>query len=166
MTGKERLVTRMPGTLMLLDIWKNGKILMTRASWRRELISIAGKDAKEKDLSWFDYSYPGDLSADGKTLLFDEEGSGGGLAYSKSGGLTYAVYFVKPTAPLRFCWVRAARSPCLRMVNGSWRNRLVLPRNYDSFRQASEKPECSLTTPSPHVGKVVSRRGANFLFRQ
>lgn len=56
MTGKERLVTRMPGTLMLLDIWKNGKILMTRASWRRELISIAGKDAKEKDLSCFDYS--------------------------------------------------------------------------------------------------------------
>ena len=95
MTGKERLVTRMPGTLMLLDIWKNGKILMTRASWRRELIAIAGKDAKEKDLSWFDYSYPGDLSADGKTLLFDEEGSGGGLAYSKSGGLTYAVYVRK-----------------------------------------------------------------------
>ncbi|HEY6938853.1 MAG TPA: protein kinase [Terriglobales bacterium] len=95
LNGQERLVTRMPGTLMLLDIWKNGTILMTRASWRRELIAITGKEAKEKDLSWFDYSYPGDLSANGKTLLFDEEGSGGGLAYSKSGGLTYAVYLRK-----------------------------------------------------------------------
>ena len=93
--GQERMVTRMPGTLMLLDIWKNGRILMTRASWRRELIAITGKESKEKDLSWFDYSYPGDLSANGKTLLFDEEGSGGGLAYSKSGGLTYAVYVRK-----------------------------------------------------------------------
>ena len=93
--GRERLVTRMPGTLMLLDIWKDGRILMTRASWRRELIAITANGTKEKDLSWFDYSYPGDLSTDGKTLLFDEEGSGGGLAYSKSGGLTYAVYVRK-----------------------------------------------------------------------
>jgi dipeptidyl aminopeptidase/acylaminoacyl peptidase len=93
--GKQRLVTRMPGTLMLLDIWKDGRVLLTRASWRRELMAMVGKDAKEQDLSWFDYSYPGDLSDDGKTLLFDEEGSGGGLAYSKSGGLTYAVYVRK-----------------------------------------------------------------------
>ena len=93
--GKQRLVTRMPGTLMLLDILKDGRVLLTRASWRRELMAMVGKDAKEQDLSWFDYSYPGDLSDDGKTLLFDEEGSGGGLAYSKSGGLTYAVYVRK-----------------------------------------------------------------------
>jgi hypothetical protein len=58
-------------------------------------MAIVGKEAKERDLSWFDYSYPGDLSSDGKKLLFDEEGSGGGLAYSKSGGLTYAVYVRK-----------------------------------------------------------------------
>ena len=95
LSGKQRLVTRMPGTLMLLDIFKDGRVLLTRASWRRELMAMIGKDAKEQDLSWFDYSYPGDLSADGKTLLFDEEGSGGGLAYSKSGGLTYAVYVRK-----------------------------------------------------------------------
>jgi len=90
--GHERLVTRMPGTLMLLDIWKDGRVLLTRASWRRELIGIMSTEAHEKDLSWFDYSYPADLSTDGKVLLFDEEGSGGGLSYSKSAGLTYAVY--------------------------------------------------------------------------
>ncbi len=92
LSGKERLVTRMPGTLMLLDVYRDGRALLTRASWRRELIGIFAGEAKERDLSWLDYSYPADLSSDGKALLFDEEGGGGGLAYSKTGGLSYAVY--------------------------------------------------------------------------
>jgi eukaryotic-like serine/threonine-protein kinase len=91
-SGKERLVARMPGTLMLLDIWKDGRILLNRASWRRELIGVFSGDAHERDLSWLDYSYPADLSVDGKTLLFDEEGMGGGLAYGHDEGLAYAVY--------------------------------------------------------------------------
>ncbi|HEY1270657.1 MAG TPA: hypothetical protein VGF08_01670, partial [Terriglobales bacterium] len=52
-------------------------------------------ESRQRDLSWLDYTYPADLSGDGKTLLFDEEGGGGSLAYSKSGGLTYAVYMRK-----------------------------------------------------------------------
>jgi hypothetical protein len=59
------------------------------------LIGVSGSDLKERELSWLDYSYPADLSADGKTLLFDEEGGGGALAYSKSSGLSYAVYIRK-----------------------------------------------------------------------
>ena len=88
--GHERLVARMPGSLMLLDIWKDGRVLLTRSSWRRELTGL-GADGKEHDLSWLDYSFPADLSADGKTLLFDEEGEGGGT-YTKSGSFAYAVY--------------------------------------------------------------------------
>jgi len=93
--GKERMVLRLPGALMLLDIAKDGRVLLMRASWRRELIGVSDSDAKEHELSWLDYSYPADLSADGKTLLFDEEGGGGALSYSKSGGLSYAVYIRK-----------------------------------------------------------------------
>jgi serine/threonine protein kinase len=93
--GKERMVLRLPGALMLLDIAKDGRILLMRASWRRELIGVTDSDSKEHELSWLDYSYPADLSADGKTLLFDEEGGGGALSYSKSGGLSYAVYIRK-----------------------------------------------------------------------
>jgi Tol biopolymer transport system component len=94
LSGKERLVARMPGTLMLLDLWKDGRALLNRASWRRELTAISS-DGKERDLTWLDYSYPADISADGQTLLFDEEGGGGSLAYGKSGGLSYAVYLRK-----------------------------------------------------------------------
>ena len=93
--GKERMVLRLPGALMLFDIFKDGRVLMMRASWRRELIAITAEDSKQHDLSWLDYTYPAGLSSDGKTLLFDEEGGGGSLAYSKSGGLSYAVYIRK-----------------------------------------------------------------------
>ena len=93
--GKERMVLRLPGALMLLDIAKDGQVLLMRASWRRELMGVNGSDSRERELSWLDYSFPADLSADGKTLLFTEEGGGGALAYSKSGGLSYAVYIRK-----------------------------------------------------------------------
>jgi serine/threonine protein kinase/Tol biopolymer transport system component len=93
--GKERMVLRLPGAVMIFDIFKDGRVLLMRASWRRELIGMTPEDAKQHDLSWLDYSYPADLSGDGKTLLFDEEGGGGSLDYSKSGGLSYAVYIRK-----------------------------------------------------------------------
>jgi len=95
LAGKERMILRSPGALMLFDIFKDGRVLMMRASWRRELIAMTTDDSKQHDLSWLDYSYPAGISADGKTLLFDEEGGGGSLAYSKSGGLSYAVYIRK-----------------------------------------------------------------------
>jgi eukaryotic-like serine/threonine-protein kinase len=93
--GKQRIVARLPGALMLLDIAKDGRVLLVRATWRRELLGVFANDAKQHELSWLDYTYPADLSSDGKTLLFDEEGGGGALDYSKSGGLTYAVYVRK-----------------------------------------------------------------------
>jgi len=92
--GKQRIVARLPGALMLLDIAKDGRVLLVRATWRREVMGVSS-DNKQRELSWLDYSYPADLSADGKTLLFDEEGGGGSLEYSKSGGFTYGVYVRK-----------------------------------------------------------------------
>jgi len=93
--GKERMVLRLPGAVMIFDIFKDGRVLLMRASWRRELVGMISDQSKQQDLSWLDYTYPSDLSTDGKTLLFDEEGGGGSLDYSKSGGLSYAVYIRK-----------------------------------------------------------------------
>jgi dipeptidyl aminopeptidase/acylaminoacyl peptidase len=94
LNGRERLVSAMPGTLILLDIWRDGRILLIRASWRRELLGSSGDRNKELDLSWLDYSYPADLSQDGQTILFDEEGEGGGT-YGKGGSWAYTVYLRK-----------------------------------------------------------------------
>jgi eukaryotic-like serine/threonine-protein kinase len=91
-SGKQRLVTRVPGSLVLFDIWRDGRVLLARSDRRREVMALYDGTTKERDLSWLDYSYPADLSADGKTLLFDEEGIGGGVQYGDAQDLTYAVY--------------------------------------------------------------------------
>jgi Tol biopolymer transport system component len=90
--GKQRLITRVPGSLIMFDIWRDGRVLLARDDRRREVMSLSDGATKERDLSWLDYSYPADLSADGKTLLFDEEGIGGGVQYGDVQDLTYAVY--------------------------------------------------------------------------
>jgi serine/threonine protein kinase len=82
LSGNKRIIARVPAALMLEDIWKDGKVLLIRQSWRRELGGMISGMAKEEDFSWLDYSFPAELSADGKRLLFDEEGVGGGAGYS------------------------------------------------------------------------------------
>jgi eukaryotic-like serine/threonine-protein kinase len=92
LSGNQRLVTRVPGSLVIFDIWRDGRVLLARADRRREVMALSAGETKERDLSWLDYSYPADLSSDGKTLLFDEEGIGGGVQYGDAQDLTYAVY--------------------------------------------------------------------------
>jgi len=81
LSGKRRLVEKAPGRLVLHDVSRDGTLLLERNSHRMEIRSI-GKDGESIDLSWFDFSGPADLSADGKTLLFYESGEGGGPEYS------------------------------------------------------------------------------------
>jgi Tol biopolymer transport system component/predicted Ser/Thr protein kinase len=82
MDGTDRLIARIPGTLTLHDVSKNGLVLLTRDSWRRELMGLRAGETRERNLSWQDYSYPAQLSKDGQTLLFDEEGEAGGYNYA------------------------------------------------------------------------------------
>ncbi len=80
--GKERLLTREPGTLTIQDIGRNGQVILTRDVPRVGMVGLASGESKERDLSWLDWSAPKDLSADGKTLLFTESGEAGGENYS------------------------------------------------------------------------------------
>jgi serine/threonine protein kinase/dipeptidyl aminopeptidase/acylaminoacyl peptidase len=80
--GSMRILTRVPAALQLEDVGRDGKVLLIRQSWRRELSGLVAGTQKEQDFSWLDYSFPAELSADGKRLLFDEEGVGGGGNYS------------------------------------------------------------------------------------
>ena len=79
---KLRLVERIAGGLTLMDISHDGRVLVTRDDARYGIMALAAGANQERDLSWFDYSVPGDMSSDGKSLLFDEEGDGGGPNYS------------------------------------------------------------------------------------
>ena len=82
LAGNVRLLARVPGELTILDVGKEGNVLLTRGNDRSGMIGLAPGDAKEKDLSWLDWSVPGSLSADGKAILFFESGEGGGPKYA------------------------------------------------------------------------------------
>ncbi|MGA8621322.1 MAG: protein kinase [Candidatus Sulfotelmatobacter sp.] len=81
-SGSVRLLARVPGELTLLDVDRDGHVLLTRGNDRAGMIGLAPGEAKERDLSWLDWSTPGDLSADGRTVLFAETGEGGGPKYA------------------------------------------------------------------------------------
>jgi hypothetical protein len=70
----EREVGRIPGDLVLFDVGQDGRALLAHENWRSEIYGSAPGQSRERDLSWFDFSVAGDLSADGKTLVFWEVG--------------------------------------------------------------------------------------------
>ena len=82
LSGRQRLLTRVPGILMLHDVSRGGRALMTHDTNRIEVLGLSPGERKEHDLSWLDWSNASDISADGKTLLFSEAGEGGGAGYS------------------------------------------------------------------------------------
>jgi Tol biopolymer transport system component/ElaB/YqjD/DUF883 family membrane-anchored ribosome-binding protein len=81
LSGQERLLARVPGILTLLDVARDGRVLMKRDANRQEIKAHIGGGSLERELSWFDYSLGADLSRDGKTLLFAEVGEAGGATY-------------------------------------------------------------------------------------
>ncbi len=82
--GKQRIVLRLPGILRLHDVSRDGRILLTKGSWRSGIQFRGPGDAQERDLAWLDYALLRDLSTDGKEVAFDDWGSAAGAS-----GLAY-----------------------------------------------------------------------------
>jgi hypothetical protein len=80
--GRQRLVLQTPGSVMLHDVARDGRILVSRETWRNWIRGLPPGAKEERDLSWLDYSVARDLSADGRRLLFFEAGEGGGELFS------------------------------------------------------------------------------------
>jgi eukaryotic-like serine/threonine-protein kinase len=79
LSGRERLLFRIPGILNLFDVSRTGQVLLSKDDWRVGIIGLAPGATQEQDLSWMDFSAIRDISSDGKLLLFDESGEAGGL---------------------------------------------------------------------------------------
>jgi serine/threonine protein kinase/Tol biopolymer transport system component len=79
--GKERLVLRVPGTLLVHDITRDGRVLMTEDTPQIIMMALPPGETHEKNVSWFDWSLASGLSPDGKTLTFDESGEAVGAKY-------------------------------------------------------------------------------------
>lgn len=78
--GKQRVVLRLPGILRLHDVSRDGRLLLTKESWRSGLQFRGPADKKERDLSWLDYATLRDISADGTLIAFDDWGSAAGAS--------------------------------------------------------------------------------------
>jgi hypothetical protein len=74
-----RTITRTPGNITVWDAaGPDGRLVTAQTDDRTVMaVHLRGEDA-DRDLSWLDGSYPMDLSADGKQVLFAEFGQGSG----------------------------------------------------------------------------------------
>ncbi len=80
--GRRHVLYRATGDATILDASRDGRVLLARQSNQREMRGLRRGDAQERDLTGFDWTIPKDISADGNTVLFGEEGFGGGPNYS------------------------------------------------------------------------------------
>jgi Tol biopolymer transport system component len=70
LSGQERIVARVPASLLLHDISRSGRILMACGNLSTDVIALPPGETKERDLSWLDNVSVYDLSPDGKTFFF------------------------------------------------------------------------------------------------
>jgi serine/threonine protein kinase len=82
LSGRERLVLPTPRTLTLDDIAGDGRVLMSEDDERTVLRVLPPGAKEDREFSYLDWTLPRDLSSDGKMLLFDESGEGGGNEFS------------------------------------------------------------------------------------
>lgn len=82
LVGKQRLMLRPPGRVMLHDISRDGQLLITATAGRRSVSALGRGQDKERDFTFLDWTRNVALSDDGASLLFEEQGEGGGPHYS------------------------------------------------------------------------------------
>jgi hypothetical protein len=80
LNGNQRVVLRLPGTLRHHDVSRDGRMLLSKESWRSGLQFRGPADMKERDLSWLDYATLRDISTDGSWISFDDWGSAAGAS--------------------------------------------------------------------------------------
>jgi Tol biopolymer transport system component len=82
LSGKLRAVLRIPADIWIHDVARDGRVLLGRYKQSGTLIGLPPGETKERDLSWVDFGSLSDLSADGKTFVFEYWGEGSGRNYS------------------------------------------------------------------------------------
>ena len=72
LSGRQRALLSVPGALRLLDVDRDGRVLLAQDSVRTVLTAFPPGEDRPRELSWFDWPLLGDLSHDGKIVLFTE----------------------------------------------------------------------------------------------
>jgi Tol biopolymer transport system component len=78
LSGRERVIAEVPGGLELLDVLRDGRALLAHVQKRVGLVYLPAGAGRERDLSWRDHSFLGDLAPDGGEVAFQESSPTGG----------------------------------------------------------------------------------------
>jgi Tol biopolymer transport system component len=81
LSGKQRLVLTVPGSLRLYDIDHDSRVLLSAGHERVGMIGTTEANGKDHDLSWSGWTIASDISPDGKWVLFDEQSEFAGSNY-------------------------------------------------------------------------------------
>ena len=118
LSGRRRLLSRIPGALALYDVSREGTVLLARAYARVRAVARAPGAVQEREVSVFDRTLVGDISSDGRFLLLSEQGAAAGnriFAYLRQ---------TDASPPMRL----AEGFPCALSPDGRWA--IVIPARY------------------------------------
>lgn len=112
LSGRQRMLLRMPVFMTIQDIAADGRALLTSGSFRLSTRCLPPGAARERDMSLFESSRVEELSEDGTMLLFSEHGAAAGPR-----GALYVTKTAETVAPIRLgeASLGAALSP-----DGRW----------------------------------------------
>jgi WD40 repeat protein len=82
LSGKRTTVLAGPDDLWVLDVSKDGKLLVSRGEYQERLMAWAPGFKSEQEMSWLDNSNNAVLSPDGQALLFSDGAAVAGVNYS------------------------------------------------------------------------------------
>jgi Tol biopolymer transport system component len=152
-SGKQRLITRVPGDLELDDIFRDGRLLVAHRTTSFRLTGRATGDSKERDLSWLDFSLPSDLSPDGRSLVLTEAGEGSGetpMVYLRSTDGTPpvrlgkgAAFSLSPDGSRVLAWVEETegRSHLALLPTGTGRTETVATGSLENMTWGTFTPD-------------------------
>jgi serine/threonine protein kinase len=80
--GRLRVMLTVPADLQMMDVARDGRVLLGSLHWRAEMYGAFSGDKAQRDLGGLDFPIPTDISADNRTILYYEAGSGGGQNYT------------------------------------------------------------------------------------
>jgi Tol biopolymer transport system component len=140
LSGATQSVYRATGNVTLHDIAPDGRLLITQDVERLGDLGLGPGDTKERELTWLDWSLAGDLSPDGRTLLFTESGEGGGEGYS--------IYIRKTDG-----------SPAVRLATGSAAALSPDGKSAVGILRATSKPQIIVFATGAGEPRTLSHEG-------
>lgn len=76
--GRQRVVHAESGSIRLLDVAKDGRVLIARDQVGARCFFRGEQEGVDRELSWLDYSVIQGLSSDGRRVILNEAGEGAG----------------------------------------------------------------------------------------